>query len=265
MGVLVAFHAHPDDESISSGGTLARAVKEGHTVVLVVATGGEHGERPSGVDDAEALAAVRRRETQESCAVLGIQHLEWLGYHDSGMTGWPQNSDKRAFMNAPVEEAAEQLAAILKKYGATVLTTYDWHGNYGHPDHISVHKVGYRAAEIAGVNEVYEATMNRDSFRRLQEMARGTGEVAEGEEFDVDGPADDGNPMGMPENELTHRIDVSSYLEQKRESLFKHASQITNSSFVSKMPPEVFALAFGTEWFLKRGVPTEPKQDWIFS
>ena len=140
MGVLVAFHAHPDDESISSGGTLARAVKEGHTVVLVVATGGEHGERPAGVDDAEALAAVRRRETQESCAVLGIQHLEWLGYHDSGMTGWPQNSDKRAFMNAPVEEAAEQLAAILKKYGATVLTTYDWHGNYGHPDHISVNQ-----------------------------------------------------------------------------------------------------------------------------
>ena len=136
MGVLVAFHAHPDDESISSGGTLARAVSEGHTVVLVVATGGEHGERPAGVADAEALATVRRRETQESCAVLGIQHLEWLGYHDSGTTGWPQNSDQRAFMNAPVEEAAEKLAAILKKYEATVLTTYDWHGNYGHPDHI---------------------------------------------------------------------------------------------------------------------------------
>jgi hypothetical protein len=128
-----------------------------------------------------------------------------------------------------------------------------------------VHKVGYRAAEIAGVSEVYEATMNRDSFRRMQEMARGSGEVAEGEDFDVDGPADDGNPMGMPENELTHRVDVSSFLEQKRESLFKHASQITDSSFVSKMPPEVFALAFGTEWFLKRGAPVEPKQEWIFS
>ena len=264
MSTIVAFHAHPDDESLAMGGTLARASAEGHRVVVVVATNGDHGEKPEGTTVAQ-LVETRKREMEASCAVLGVHRLVWLGYDDSGMNGWEQNKAPNAFINADTEAAAQKLAFVLIEENVDVFTTYDWHGNYGHPDHISVHKVGYRAAEIAGVSEVYEATMNRDSFRRMQEMARASGEVAEGDDFDVDGPADDGNPMGMPENELTHRIDVSGYLEQKRESLFKHASQITDSSFVSKMPPEVFALAFGTEWFLKRGAPVEPKQEWIFS
>ena len=263
MSVLVFFHAHPDDECITTGGTMARAVSEGHTVVLVLATGGEHGDDPGDLAPNETLADRRRKEAEASCNVLGVHHLEWLGYHDSGMTGWHQNDHAVAFINAPLDEASGRLAEILEQYNADTLFTYDWHGNYGHPDHIMVNKVGYRAAELAGVTDVFEATMNRDSFRRMQEAARAAGMVSE-EDFNPDGPADDGNPMGTPEDEITHRIDVMAFIEQKREAIFKHKSQMGDAGFITKMPPEVFTMAFGTEWFRKAGAPTEPKSEWVY-
>ena len=80
-----------------------------------------------------------------------MHRVEWLGYKDSGMTGWEQNSDPESFLQAPVDEAAETAGSkILREEQADVLTVYDWHGNYGHPDHIKVHTVGHRAAEMAG-------------------------------------------------------------------------------------------------------------------
>ncbi|MBI5090386.1 MAG: PIG-L family deacetylase, partial [Actinobacteria bacterium] len=150
MGTLVCFHAHPDDESITTGGSMARAAAEGHRVVLVVATNGDHGESPEDLATGEALVDRRRVETMRSAAALGVHRVAWLGYRDSGMTGWPQNAHPESFMRAPVDEAAEKLAAILRDEHADVLTVYDWHGNYGHPDHIQVHRVGHRAAELAG-------------------------------------------------------------------------------------------------------------------
>ena len=97
-----------------------------------------------------------------SAAALGVHRVVWLGYSDSGMTGWEQNADPASFLQAAVDEAAERLAAVLREEHADVLTVYDWHGNYGHPDHIKVHHVGHRAAELAGTPTVFEATMNRD-------------------------------------------------------------------------------------------------------
>jgi LmbE family N-acetylglucosaminyl deacetylase len=265
MGTIVCFHAHPDDEAIATGGTLARAVRDGHTVVLVVATGGEHGDVPVDLAPGESLADRRRKETEASCAVLGVQHLEWLGYEDSGMTGWDQNSRAAAFMNADLDEAAGRLAAIIEKYSATVLTTYDWHGNYGHPDHIMVHKVGYRAAAMAGITDIYEATMNRDAMRRLQAMAVETGLVSKEDAWDVDGPADDGNPMGLPESELTHRVDVSEFVDLKRKAIMQHASQMGDTSFLTRMPEEAFAIAFGAEWFRKAGDSAPLRDGWLFA
>src|SRR5689334_673117 len=142
MGTLVALHAHPDDESLTTGGTLARASAAGHRVVLVVATNGDHGEVPEDLAPGETLVDRRRAETMRSAAALGIHRVEWLGYRDSGMTGWPQNDDPQAFMRAPVDEVAARVAAILREESADAMTTYDWHGNYGHPDHIKVHAVG---------------------------------------------------------------------------------------------------------------------------
>ncbi len=251
MGTLVCFHAHPDDESITTGGTIARAVAEGHRVVLVVATRGEQGELPEDLATGETLADRRVAETMRSAAVLGISRVEFLGYTDSGMDGWEQNNEPASFWQAPVEDAAEKLAAILREESAGVLTVYDSHGNYGHPDHIQVHRVGHRAAELAATPSVYEATMNRDAVQRLVELAA---ELAP--DLDIDPPEmPEDLEFGTPEAELTTAIDVAAFVAQKRESITMHASQVTDSSFFLGMPPEVFARAFSTEWFIRKGAP----------
>ncbi|MFZ9359706.1 MAG: PIG-L deacetylase family protein, partial [Ilumatobacteraceae bacterium] len=131
MSTLVCFHAHPDDECLATGGTIARASAEGHRVVLVVATDGAHGEVPQDLEPGETLVDRRAKEVAASAKVLGIARLEMLGYKDSGMTGWSQNSDPGAFINADVEVAAQNLAKILKEENADAVTIYDWHGNYG--------------------------------------------------------------------------------------------------------------------------------------
>jgi LmbE family N-acetylglucosaminyl deacetylase len=268
MGTLVCFHAHPDDESISTGGSIARASAEGHRVVLVVATNGDHGEVPDDLTPGETLVDRRKAETARSAEVLGVHRLVWLGYADSGMTGWPQNEHPDAFWQAPVDDAAERLAAVLREEAADVLTVYDWHGNYGHPDHIQVHRVGHRAAELAGTPRVFEATMNRDHIVRMMAMARemGLGDGAAGPEDDFDpaGPADDGNPFGMSEDELTHAVEVAEWLHLKRASMRCHGSQISDSSFFLEMPDEAFAGSFGIEWFIERGAEPGLRTGWLF-
>mgnify|MGYP000016124401 CR=1 FL=1 len=266
MGTLVCFHAHPDDESISTGGSMARAVAEGHRVVLVVATNGDFGEVPEDLAKGETLFDRRRRESEASVAALGIHRLVWLGYKDSGMTGWTQNEDPESFWQTSVEDAAERLAVVLREENADVLTVYDWHGNYGHPDHVKVHTVGHRAAELAGTQRVFEATMNRDAMKRFFAIARENGEATgpDGEDWDPDGPADDGNPFGTPESELTHAVDVGAYIAHKRASITCHKSQVTDAGFFMSMPEEAFAIAFSTEWFTRKGADHELREGWLF-
>ena len=250
MGTLVCFHAHPDDEAIATGGTMAKAAAAGHRVVLVVATGGEFGETPEDLADGETLTDRRRAETERSSQGLGVSRIVWLGYQDSGMVGWTQNEDPASFHQASLDEAAERLADILREEAADVLTTYDWHGNYGHPDHVKVHHVGHLAARLAGTPTVYEATMNREHIARLMEMAREAGGVDE-ERIQTD----DGNPFGMSEADLTTAVDVTAHLDVKKSALRAHASQITDTSFFLTMEADVFAMAFGTEWFIRRDAP----------
>ncbi len=258
MATLVCFHAHPDDEAISTGGTMARAAAEGHRVVLVVATNGDWGEVPDDLADGESLVDRRVAEAQRSAEILGVHRVVWLGYRDSGMNGWEQNAHGEAFLNAPVDEAAARLAAVLREEDATTLTVYDWHGNYGHPDHVQVHRVGHRAAQLARTAHLYEATMNRDHVARLMALAAETSAI----EFDPD-DTDDGLPFGMPESELTTAVDVSGFLDRKRAALASHASQITDTSFFLTMPPEAFTEAFGTEWFIHVGVPAGISERWL--
>jgi LmbE family N-acetylglucosaminyl deacetylase len=265
VATLVCFHAHPDDECIGTGGTIARASAEGHRVVLVVATNGDHGEVPSDLRPGETLVDRRRYETMQSAETLGIHRVVWLGYQDSGMTGWEQNTNANAFCNATLDEAAHKLADVLREENATVLTTYDWHGGYGHPDHIMVHKVGHRAAELVPSVKVYEGTMNRDLMRRSIQGARAAGLIPEGEGFDPDGPADDGNPIGTLESEINWRVDVAQWAEKKRAAMRCHASQLSDSSLFLAMGDEQFAMMFGNEWFIEPGNP-EPLQDgWLLS
>ena len=151
---------------------------------------------------------VAKRRLNGSVAALGAHRVVFLGYTDSGMTGWDQNSDPDCFFQAELADAAERLAVILREEDADVLTAYDWHGNYGHPDHIKVHEVGHAAVDLLisegrGIR-LFEATMNRDRVITMMQQAMemgvspAAGRRADGEAFDPAGPADDGNPFGMP-------------------------------------------------------------------
>jgi LmbE family N-acetylglucosaminyl deacetylase len=260
----VSFHAHPDDEAIQTGGAIARAAAEGHRVVLVLATKGEHGEVDDGVlGDGETLADRRVVETEAAATILGVSHVAFLGYTDSGMAGTAENDAPDSFWQADPEEAAARLAAILRDEDAEVLTVYDDHGGYDHPDHIQVHRVGIRAAELAGTPRVYEATMNRDAIKRMM-IER----AAEASESGVDLRAELGDPeeltMGSPEEAITTTVDVSDYVDAKRRALAAHASQVDEASFFLAMPPEHFRMAFGTEWFIRRDAPAGPHEDWLF-
>ncbi|MDQ4068224.1 MAG: PIG-L family deacetylase, partial [Actinomycetota bacterium] len=198
MATLVTFHAHPDDESIATGGVMAKAADEGHRVVLVVATRGEHGEVEEGfLDPGEPLWERRVKETQECAQILGVARVEFLGYVDSGMIGTPENDLPESFCQADVEEAAERLAAILMEERADVLTVYDENGGYGHPDHVQVHRVGLRAAELAGTPRVYMNTINRDHLRRAMKDAAAAGDLP------GDLNPDDLDQLGVPEERIT--------------------------------------------------------------
>lgn len=258
MGTLVCFHAHPDDESMATGGVIAQAADAGHTVVLVVATGGEEGEYPEGfLDDGETLGQRRLKETAASAAALGITTVEWLGYRDSGMVDRPTNEHPECFWQADVEEAAAKLAEVLRKHDADVVTIYDSNGNYGHPDHVQVHRVGVRAAELAGIRDIYEATMNRDHVQSSIKAMRAAG----GENLPADAPQDDFE-IGVPESRITTRVDVTKWIERKRASMRAHASQISEQSFFLMMPDEVFTSAFGQEWFIHHGVGPLSPDEW---
>jgi LmbE family N-acetylglucosaminyl deacetylase len=261
VGTLVCFHAHPDDESIATGGVMAKAAADGHDVVLVVATGGEEGEYPEGfLDDGELLGERRLQETMASAAVLGVKAVEWLGYRDSGMVDTPTTTNPECFWQADVEEAATKLAAILRAHDCDVFTIYDANGNYGHPDHIQVHRVGARAAELYGRAEVFEATMNRDYVQRnIKAMRDAAGEAGDG--IPVDAPPEDFE-IGVAEAEITTAVDVSAFIDQKRASMRAHASQISEQSFFLLMPDDVFTGAFGTEWFVHHGAAPRTPEEW---
>ncbi len=247
MSTLVCFHAHPDDEAIATGGLMAKAAADGHRVVLVCATRGEMGEPQEGVlDEGEELWERRIVELANAAELLGSEPPRFLGYKDSGMIGEPTNDDPECFWQADVDEASVRLASILRDVDATVLTVYDEHGGYGHPDHIQVHRVGLKAAELAGIEHVYESTINRDAVRAMIESA------PEGMD---DGPSiAEIDQFGTPEADISFLVDVSAFTEQKKAAMIAHRSQIGPDSFFLQMPEETFSMAFGFESFNIPGV-----------
>jgi LmbE family N-acetylglucosaminyl deacetylase len=263
MATLVAFHAHPDDECITTGGTLARAVDEGHRVVVVYATRGEVGEVPDGLlAPGESLVDRRVAEVTRSLEALGVHRLEFLGYRDSGMIGTPDNDDPAAFWRAPVDAAARRLATLLRAERADVLIVYDEHGNYGHPDHVQVHRVGVRAAELAGTPQVLEATANRDTVRGFIEAMVAAGEAAPGDVPDLDDPD---QPFGMPDEVITTRVDVRPWAERKLAAMRAHESQVGDLGPFLSMPLDRFREAMGTEYFIRRGAPPGHRDDDVFA
>jgi LmbE family N-acetylglucosaminyl deacetylase len=260
---VVSFHAHPDDEALYTGGTLARAAAEGHRVVLVVATNGELGLASSSYGGGADLGARRALELDESARVLGVARVERLGYGDSG-------SDSRAgtgsFATQDVEEVAAVLADVLRSEHADVLTVYDPRGGYGHPDHVQVHRAGVRAAELAGTPVVMEATVDRDVFRRAMPVVRGLRRVLRSWYVP---PLDD---VYTAHADLTHRIDVTAYVDRKRAAMTAHASQATADSgsrtlaLFLRLPRPLFRRVFRYEWFVEHGRDTsQPLCDDLFA
>jgi LmbE family N-acetylglucosaminyl deacetylase len=254
VSTIVFLHAHPDDEASQTSGSMARAVAEGHRVVTVFATNGDHGELPAeGLREGETLVHWRRREAQASAKVLGVQRIAWLGYADSGMTGWEQNTADGAFLRADLDEAAQRLVAVLDEEAADVLVGYDGHGGYGHPDHVRVNRlVHHAAARAAHRPRLLESTFNRDQMRYFYEaaVASGQGDAA----FDPDQPQDDGNPMGTPEAQIDWQVDVRAYLPQRRASLEAHRSQASDIEMLLGIPSEPFAAMFGVEHYIEPGL-----------
>ena len=255
----MCFHAHPDDEAIITGGTMARAARDGHRVVVVFATRGELGEVGDGVlAVSEVLGDRRADEAQRAADVLGVARVAFLGYMDSGMAGEATNDADGSFSSADVEDAAAELAAILRDEDAQVFTAYDERGGYGHPDHVKVHDVGLRAAELAGTPRVYCATVSRQHFERLarERLAELPPEAA--------APDPDEIELGVDEARITTIVDVRALLDRKRAAMAAHASQIDEASFFLSMPDDLFAETFGTEWFIRIDTHPSERETWLF-
>ena len=260
MTTAVFFHAHPDDEAIATAGTMAKAVRDGHRVVLVCATLGEQGKPQPGVlNEGEELWRRREQELEKAGEILGVARLEHLGYTDSGMMGEPSNDTPGSFWRADVEEAARRLTEILDEERAEVLTIYDENGGYGHPDHIQVHRVGLRAAELSGTPSVFMSTINRAHTMQLIEQADDVGYVVD------DDVRESVHTWGVPEEDITTAVDVTDFLREKRSAMAAHASQIADNSPFLGMPPDAFAAAWGTEWYVRvGGKRTEERETSLF-
>jgi len=271
MSTVVFFHAHPDDEALASGGTMARMADEGHRVVLVVATRGEEGEPVPGVlAEGEALGDRRTSEVHEAASILGVARVSFLDYRDSGMADHPANDHPECFWQADTESAVDRLEEVLADEEVDVLVVYDSQGGYGHPDHIQVHRVGTRWVEREGAGgrtvRLRWVTMNRDVIRSSIDAAVAAAATAEaaGEEtwsdeamLELRRERAESDTFGMPDAEITHGVDVTSVLDRKRAAMRAHASQIADDSFFLAMPDEAFAMSFGAEWYVDPGRPRD--------
>lgn len=250
----VFFHAHPDDEALLTGGTMARLAAEGHRVVLVTATAGELGLASTEMTTSTALADVRLDELHTSARTLGCARTVVLGYRDSGGAPGAGSTTDPGFADISVEAAAHRLADVLREEAADVLTIYDQAGGYGHPDHVQVHLVGARAAQLAGTRVVLEATVDRRLLQRALYVGRWfsprTADFA---------PSRFAALFAAPEK-ITHRVHVSGFLDQKRAAMRAHRSQTTTDTDIERglawmlrLPGPLYRLAFGREWFIEHG------------
>jgi LmbE family N-acetylglucosaminyl deacetylase len=239
---------------------MVKASREGHRVVEVFGTRGEHGEVPEHfLKEGETLTQRREHETQTAAGILEVARVEFLGYVDSGMMGTPENDAPDSFWQADIEEASRRLAKILTDEDADVLVTYDENGSYGHPDHIQVHRVGVRAAEIAGTRKVYESVVDRDRAREMMDMPQERPELA-----DLDFPTPEQmENLGVPGELITTNVDVRDYLSEKRAAMAAHASQISEASFFLALPPDISVLVWGLESYVLRGAPEGSEEDWL--
>lgn len=256
MATVVVFHAHPDDEALLTGGTLARLVAEGHRVVLVVACDGlvMGAARPDGGTE-------RLDELRASGRVLGASRVLHLGYADSGHGAelYPDPPGRMRFVRAPIEEAAERLVVILREERAEILVGYDPNGGYRHRDHIRVHEVAERAAKLADTPRLMQATLPREPVAHLVRLIGMLRLVERYDTVEI-------RTAFTARADITHRIDVRKYADKKRAALACHASQTSGTGRSARLfrlmvrrPIPVFGLFFGREYYVEIG----PARAWL--
>ena len=254
MATIVAFHAHPDDEVLLTGGTIAMLAAAGHRVVVAVACDGD-------VHDGPGLGR-RLRELEAAAALLGAARTVHLGYADSGQGPvlYPDPPGRVRFARADPGEAAGRLAALLREERAGVLLSYDPRGGYGHRDHVRVHEVGARAAALTGTR-VLEATVPRELAVRLAGPLAALRLVTRHRMGEARG-------YGTPAAQVTHRADVRAHAAAKRAALAAHRTPLSGTGrsarllrLLAALPLPVFRLVAGTEWFAEPGGRTGPVAD----
>jgi LmbE family N-acetylglucosaminyl deacetylase len=251
---MMAVHAHPDDEASSTGGVLATYSAQGIRTVVVTCTNGEFGDGPGGVKpgadghDEQAVARQRLAELRESAAILGVSDLELLGYHDSGMPEWEYKDRADAFCNIPEAVVAARISGLMEKYRPQVLITYDDQGPYQHPDHVHASRAAQAAFAASGVAaKLYLTAMRRSDWLKIWEALRELGEeVPDFEAMDADAR----RQAAESEQRITTSIDIRPVLARKRDALFAHGSQISESWF-SKIPQDIVEATFGREHFIR--------------
>lgn len=254
-------HPHPDDESISCGGTIARHVDEGAHVVVVTCTGGEEGENLAGIDLGDvAMPEVRRHELAGALAALGVREHEFLGYRDSGMAGTAANDHPESLHAADPEEAARRLALLIRSHRPDVVVSDDERGSYGHPDHIRAHEVTTRAIEIAadaadhlpgepwGVRKRYVHAIPREGVLQFHERMLAAGLPSPFGDEPIEGVEE--IPFGVPESTITTAIDVGPWYGRKRAAMRAHRSQIGDESFFLNLPDDLAREVFALEHYV---------------
>jgi N-acetyl-1-D-myo-inositol-2-amino-2-deoxy-alpha-D-glucopyranoside deacetylase len=289
---LMTVHAHPDDETIGTGGTMARTVAEGKRVVLVTCTRGEMGEIVvpdlDTPDNHRRLGEIRAGELERAMGRLGVTEWQNLGYHDSDMMGRPGNHDPRSFWQADLDEAARRLVWFIRRYQPDVVTTYNDFGGYGHPDHIRTHDVTVRAYGRAGDTawypeqlapehggtgpttedgglapwtpaKLYEQAIPASTRDAMRERLEALGKPS------FWSPPEDATPeqlaefeahmakMLVPDESITTWIDISGEpLQRKWDALLEHATQIAQDSTFMLFGLDGWREAWSREAFILR-------------
>lgn len=252
---LLLVHAHPDDESIGTGATMAKYAAEGARVTLVTCTLGEMGEIiPPDLRHLlpDELGQHRIVELDRACAALGVADHRFLGgegrYRDSGMMGLPDNDDPRSFWQANVDEAASLLTDILDEVAADVIVTYDANGFYGHPDHIQAHRVAWRAHEMTGRKAKFYATaLPKSVLAEARKLPEDSWFVRETD------PS-----LGVPDDQVTTEIDAAKYLTAKLDAMRAHETQITVDGEYFALSNEIGQRVLATEYFTLLSGPRGP-------
>ena len=254
---LLIVHAHPDDESISTGGILAKYSADGVRTVLTYCTRGEAGDilNPDFVPPQPGMSItdIRAKELEKALKVLDVKSAKFLGYRDSGMAGTPENNHPHAFAHADKQEATARLVEIIRRVRPQVIVTYNEKGTYLHPDHIMANRITLRAFRASAdprfeidealepwqPTKLYYTAIPLERIRRMYNIAKEQGED----------PGFDAEVIGTREEKISAIVDVREYLSQKLEALNCHQSQMNPNSIIRRMSEEFREEVMGYEHF----------------